>query len=86
MSARRLRSCSEETTTAATCRAIRADIVADVAGLDPERVRAWTFVRLVLNAVDAAEEGEAKTGTPKNSAEADAFRTHMIGLAGAFAS
>lgn len=55
---------------------MRADVAADVAGLDPERVRAWTFVRLVLNAVDAAEEGAA----------AAAFRTHMIGLAGAFAS
>lgn len=55
---------------------IRADVVADAAGLDPERVRAWTFVRLVLRALEAAGRG----------ASADAERTHLIALAGAFAS
>ncbi|GAB3815078.1 streptomycin 6-kinase [Tessaracoccus terricola] len=34
---------------------LRADVVADAAGLDLDRVYAWTFVRLVLNAVWAAE-------------------------------
>ncbi|WP_182355107.1 aminoglycoside phosphotransferase family protein [Flaviflexus huanghaiensis] len=33
---------------------MRASIIADVAGLDEDRVRAWTFVRLVLDALDAA--------------------------------
>lgn len=54
---------------------LRADIVADAAGLDPERVRAWTFVRLVSNAVFAAQEEPA-------SAE---ILTRMIALAKAFA-
>ncbi|WP_197511667.1 hypothetical protein [Tessaracoccus coleopterorum] len=34
---------------------LRAEIVADTAGLDLDRVMAWTFVRLVLNAVWAAD-------------------------------
>lgn len=55
---------------------LRADVVAEAAGLDEERVRAWTFVRLVLNAVDAAAEGPA----------GDALRARMIALAGHFAS
>lgn len=54
---------------------LRADIVTDAAGLDPDRVRAWTFVRLVRNAVWAA--GFA----PKSTA----FLTRMIALAKAFA-
>lgn len=32
---------------------LRADLVTDAAGLDEDRVQAWTHVRLVLNAVDA---------------------------------
>ncbi len=55
---------------------LRADVVAEAAGLDEERVRAWTFVRLVLNAVDAAHEGPS----------ADEWRARMIALAGHFAS
>ncbi|WP_203568402.1 aminoglycoside phosphotransferase family protein [Aestuariimicrobium ganziense] len=54
---------------------LRADIVGDVAGLDPDRVRAWTFVRLVRNAVDTA------CHAPGNSE----FLTRMITLAKAFA-
>lgn len=53
---------------------MRAEVVADVAGLDEERVRRWTFVRLVLNAVWAA------VYTPGS----DDFRTRMILLAKAF--
>lgn len=53
---------------------MRAEVVADVAGLDEERVRRWTFVRLVLNAVWAASH------TPAS----DDFRTRMILLAKAF--
>lgn len=53
---------------------MRADIIGDVAGLDPERVRMWTSVRLVINAVDAAGEGAA----------AAPFLTRMIALAKAF--
>lgn len=34
---------------------LRADVVAEAAGLEEERVRAWTFVRLVVNALWAAE-------------------------------
>ncbi|AZQ76867.1 kinase [Flaviflexus ciconiae] len=37
---------------------MRADIISDVAGLDEERVRVWTFVRLVQNAVWAANEND----------------------------
>lgn len=55
---------------------LRADVVAEAAGLDEERVRAWTFVRLVLRAVDAAAEGPA----------GDDVRARMIALAGHFAS
>lgn len=33
---------------------LRADVVAEAAGLDEERVRAWTFVRLVNNALWSA--------------------------------
>ena len=55
---------------------MRADVVAEAAGLDGERVRAWTFVRLVLRAVDAAGRGEA----------GDEVRARMITLAGHFAS
>lgn len=54
----------------------RADVLGDAAGLDPERVRMWTFVRFVVNALDAAEQGAA----------ADPFRTRMIALAKAFAT
>ena len=53
---------------------LRAEIVADAAGLDPERVGAWTLFRLVLNAVDAAEFAPAS----------DEFRGRMIALAKAF--
>lgn len=53
----------------------RADIMVDTAGLDPERVRLWTFVRLTLNAVWAAEHAPASDG----------FRARMIALAKAFA-
>lgn len=55
---------------------MRAEIVAEVAGLDQERVRGWTFVRLVLNALWAAEHAPAS----------DEFRARMITLAKAFAS
>lgn len=54
---------------------LRADIVAEVAGLDPERVTHWTFVRVVLNAVWAAEFAPAS----------DNFRARMIAIAKAFA-
>lgn len=54
---------------------LRADVVAEAAGLDPDRVVAWTLVRLVLNAVWAAEHAPAS----------DEFRGRMIGLAKAFA-
>jgi streptomycin 6-kinase len=54
---------------------LRAEIIADAAGLDPERVRLWTFTRLTLNAVWAAE------GAPAS----DGFRARMIALAKAFA-
>lgn len=54
---------------------LRAEVVADVAGLDLDRVQAWTFVRLVLNAVWAAEHAPAS----------DDFRSRMITLAKAFA-
>lgn len=53
---------------------MRAEVVADVAGLDEDRVRRWTFVRLVLNAVWAAAH------TPGS----DDFRSRMILLAKAF--
>ncbi|MDO5495556.1 MAG: aminoglycoside phosphotransferase family protein, partial [bacterium] len=55
---------------------MRADIVAEVAGLDPERVRAWTFVRLVRNAAWAGGFAPAS----------EEFLTRMIALAKAFAS
>lgn len=54
---------------------LRAQIVADVAGLDLDRVQAWTFVRLVLNAVWATAHAPAS----------DEFRGRMISLAKAFA-
>ncbi len=54
---------------------LRADVVADAAGLDLDRVYAWTFVRLVLNAVWAAPHAPAS----------DEFRGRMIALAKAFA-
>ena len=53
---------------------LRAEVVADAAQLDPDRVQEWTFVRLVLNAVWAAEYGRP----------ADGFRGRMIALAKAF--
>ena len=52
---------------------MRADIVADVAGLDPERVRLWTFARLVTAAAEAP-------------AQRDEARALLITLAKAFAS
>lgn len=55
---------------------MRADIIGDDAGLDPERVRMWTLVRLVINAVDAAQEGIVD----------QEFLTRMIALAKAFTS
>lgn len=55
---------------------LRADVVAEAAGLDEERVRAWTFVRLVRNAVDDSDQGP----------DADRWQAHMIALAGHFAS
>lgn len=54
---------------------LRADVVAEAAGLDLDRVYAWTFVRLVLNAVWAAPYAPAS----------DDFRGRMIALAKAFA-
>lgn len=54
---------------------LRAAVVAEAAGLDEDRVRAWTFVRLVLNAVWAAEHAPAS----------DDFRSRMIAVAKAFA-
>ena len=54
---------------------LRAEIIADVAGLDLDRVMAWTFVRLVLNAVWAADLAPASDG----------FLGRMIALAKAFA-
>lgn len=53
---------------------LRADVVTEAAGLDPDRVRAWTFVRLVLGAVWASEHAPAS----------DPFRARMIALAKAF--
>lgn len=53
---------------------LRADVVAEAAGLDDDRVRRWTFVRLVLNAVWAADHAPAS----------DDFRSRMIALAKAF--
>ncbi|HJE52642.1 MAG TPA: aminoglycoside phosphotransferase family protein [Tessaracoccus flavescens] len=53
---------------------LRAEVVADAAQLDPDRVQEWTFVRLVLNALWAAEYGRP----------ADGFRGRMIALAKAF--
>ena len=55
---------------------LRADLIADAAGLDEDRVRMWTFVRLILNAVDAADVGSS----------AGEFRGRMIALAKAFAT
>ncbi|AZN29634.1 kinase [Flaviflexus salsibiostraticola] len=55
-----------ETTRAHSPRAhvrMRAGIISDAAGLDEDRVRAWTFVRLVLNAIDVAHEGDNETLT-----------------------
>lgn len=52
---------------------LRAEIVADAAGLDPERVGRWTFVRLVLNALWVGDS------------DSDHFRSRMIALAKAFA-
>lgn len=52
---------AEETANAYNARnhvRMRADIIADVAGIDDGRVRAWTFVRLVQNAVWAAQEND----------------------------
>lgn len=37
---------------------MKAEIVSDVAGLDEDRVRAWTFIRLVQNAVWAAQDSD----------------------------
>ena len=54
---------------------LRAAVVGEAAGLDPDRVRAWTFVRLVLNAVQ----------TTGGSERAEEFRSRMIALAKAFA-
>lgn len=53
---------------------LRADVVADAAGLPDDRVHGWTLVRLTLNAVRAAAHAPA-------SAE---FGTRMIALAKAF--
>lgn len=55
---------------------LRADLVADAAGLDPDRVRAWTHLRLVLSALNAAAHAPAS----------DDFRTRMIATAKAFSS
>ncbi|MGO1173168.1 MAG: aminoglycoside phosphotransferase family protein, partial [Actinomycetaceae bacterium] len=68
---------AEETARAYSLRThvrMRADVVADAAGLDDERVRAWVFVRLVLNAVQAADHLPAS----------DDFLGRMIALAKAF--
>lgn len=68
---------AEEATRASNLRTharLRADVVAEAAGLDEDRVRAWTFVRLVLNAVWAAPFAPAS----------DDFRARMIALAKAF--
>src|SRR5690606_33154116 len=54
---------------------LRVDVVGEAAGLDPDRVRGWTFVRLVLNAVQ----------TTGGSERAEEFRSRMIALAKAFA-
>lgn len=54
---------------------LRADVVADAAGLDLDRTYAWTFVRLVLNAVWATEHLPASGD----------FLGRMITLAKAFA-
>lgn len=53
---------------------LRAQVVADAAGLDVDRVGAWTFVRLVMKAVWAAEYAPA----------AEDYRGSMIALAKAF--
>lgn len=55
---------------------LRADLITDAAGLDEDRVRMWTFLRLVLNAVDAAADDEEWT----------AFGSRLIPLAKAFAA
>ena len=60
--------------TVSRLRRLRADIVADAAGLDPDRVAAWTLVRLVINAVWAASFAP----------QSNAFRARMIMLAKAF--
>lgn len=52
---------------------MRAGIISDAAGLDDDRVRAWTFFRLVQNAMWAAED------------EDDDFLTRSIFLAKIFA-
>lgn len=54
---------------------LRADVVAEAAGLDEDRVRAWTFVRLVVNAMWAADH-------LPSSAD---FQGRMIAAAKAFA-
>lgn len=54
---------------------LRADVVAEAAGLDEDRVRAWTFVRLVVNAMWAAEHLPASAD----------FQGRMIACAKAFA-
>lgn len=52
---------------------LRAEVVADAAGLDLDRVQAWTLVRLTVNAVWAAQYPQAAP-----------FRGRMIALAKAF--
>lgn len=52
---------------------LRAEVVADAAGLDLDRVQAWTLVRLTVNAVWAAQYPQAEH-----------FRGRMIALAKAF--
>lgn len=52
---------------------LRAEVVADAAGLDLDRVQAWTLVRLTVNAAWAAQYSQA-----------DHFRGRMIALAKAF--
>lgn len=53
---------------------LRAEVAADAAGLPDDRVRAWTLVRLTLNAVRAAAYAPAS----------EEFGTRMIALAKAF--
>ncbi|MGD8150543.1 aminoglycoside phosphotransferase family protein [Ornithinimicrobium sp. Y1694] len=68
---------ADETSRASSLRTharLRADLVAEAAGLDPDRVQAWTLVRLVLNAVWAADYAPFS----------DEFRGRMIALAKAF--